>query len=140
MLAALPFDLAVQLFDEPEFTHRRRAFECLPVGEAVPLLEAMSTDQLADLLREIKEPERGRLLAALKPDHPRGPHPPPRLSPHRAGGIMTTEFVSVGADWTVGRTLAHIREVARDPETVYAIYVLDPRRAGWSTWCRCATC
>src|SRR5436309_9662576 len=67
VLAALPFDLAVQLFDEPEFTHRRRAFECLPVGEAVPLLEAMSTDQLADLLRKVKEPERGRLLAAVKP-------------------------------------------------------------------------
>ena len=39
---------------------------------------------------------------------------------------MTTEFVSVPADWTVEQTLDHIREVGRAKETVYAIYVLDP--------------
>jgi magnesium transporter len=127
VLAALPFDLAVQLFDEPEFTHRRRAFECLPVDEAVPLLEAMSTDQLADLLREIKEPERGRLLAALKPATRQALTLLLTYPPTCAGGIMTTEFVDVAPDWTVERTLAHIREVARDKETVYAVYVVDPK-------------
>ncbi|REN15621.1 magnesium transporter, partial [Mycobacterium tuberculosis] len=45
---------------------------------------------------------------------------------HTAGALMTTEFVSVPSDWTVGRTLQHIREVERTRETVYAIYVLDP--------------
>ena len=35
--------------------------------------------------------------------------------------------VLVPADWTVGRTLQHIREVERSRETVYAIYVLDPQ-------------
>ncbi len=127
VLAALPFDLAVQLFDEPEFTHRRRAFECLPVDEAVPLLEAMSTDQLADLLREIKEPERGRLLAALNPATREALTLLLTYPPTCAGGIMTTEFVAVAPDWTVERTLAHIREVARDKETVYAVYVVDPK-------------
>ena len=127
VLAALPFDLAVQLFDEPEFTHRRRAFECLPVAEAVPLLEAMSTDQLADLLREIKEPERGRLLAALNPATRKDLTLLLAYPPTCAAGIMTTEFVSVGADWTAERTLAHIREVARDKETVYAVYIVDPQ-------------
>jgi magnesium transporter len=127
VLAALPFDLAVQLFDEPEFTHRRRAFECLPVDEAVPLLEAMSTDQLADLLREIKEPERGRLLAALKPATREALTLLLAYPPSCAAGIMTTEFVGVAPDWTVERTLAHIREVARDKETVYAVYVVDPK-------------
>jgi magnesium transporter len=40
---------------------------------------------------------------------------------------MTTEFVSVPATWTAGETLDHIRRVERTRETVYAIYVLDPR-------------
>ncbi len=43
---------------------------------------------------------------------------------------MTTELVQVPADWTVGQTLAHIRQVQRTRETVYAIYVVDgPSRA-----------
>jgi magnesium transporter len=40
---------------------------------------------------------------------------------------MTTEFVSVPANWTVAQTLQHIRQVERSRETVYAIYLLDPR-------------
>ena len=44
-----------------------------------------------------------------------------------AGSLMTTEFVSVPATWTVGETLDHIRRVERTRETVYAIYVLDPK-------------
>jgi magnesium transporter len=39
---------------------------------------------------------------------------------------MTTEFVSVPANWTVGAVLDHIRAVEHTRETVYAIYLLDP--------------
>jgi magnesium transporter len=45
--------------------------------------------------------------------------------PRTAGSIMTTEFVSVPASWTVEQTLEHVRKVERSRETVYAIYVLD---------------
>jgi magnesium transporter len=51
---------------------------------------------------------------------------------------MTTEFVSVPANWTVAQTLDHIRHVERSRETVYAIYVLDPDARRWSARCRCA--
>ena len=40
---------------------------------------------------------------------------------------MTTEFVSVPSTWTIGETLQHIRKVERTRETIYAIYVLDPK-------------
>ncbi|HZF10444.1 MAG TPA: magnesium transporter, partial [Thermoanaerobaculia bacterium] len=127
VLACLPFDLAVQLFDEPDFTHRRRAFERLPAGEAVPLLEAMSADQLTDLFRELPEAERDRLLLAVQPSTREALKSLLAYPPDTAGGIMTTELVSVGADWTVERVLAHIRQVARQKETVYAVYVVDPQ-------------
>jgi len=127
VLAALPFDLAVQLFDEPEFTRRRQVFECMPADEAMRLLEAMSTDQLADLFRELPEAERARLLAAVKPSTREDLKLLLSYPPHTAGGIMTTEFLSIPADWTVERALGYIREVAREKETVYAIYVVDPQ-------------
>src|SRR5262249_24647484 len=44
-----------------------------------------------------------------------------------AGSLMTTEFVSVPSTWTVAQTLQHVRMVERTRETVYAIYILDPR-------------
>jgi magnesium transporter len=80
-----------------------------------------------DLFRQLPEPERARLLAAVRPatrDTLTGLLAYP---PTTAAGIMTTELVSVGEDWTVERILAHIRKVAREKETVYAVYVVDPR-------------
>jgi magnesium transporter len=44
-----------------------------------------------------------------------------------AGSIMTTEFVGVPSTWTVAETLQHVRRVESTRETVYAIYVLDPK-------------
>ena len=40
---------------------------------------------------------------------------------------MTTEFVSVPSTLTIGETLQHIRKVERTRETIYAIYVVDPK-------------
>jgi magnesium transporter len=40
---------------------------------------------------------------------------------------MTTEFVAVPPTWTVGRTLEHLREVERTRETIYAIYIVEPK-------------
>lgn len=127
VLAALPFDLAVQVFDEPELTKRRRLFENLPAQQAVALLEAMSADQQADLFRELPEAERSRFLAALQPSTRETLNELLAYPPTTAGGIMTTEFLSVPADWTVEQVLADVRKVAREKETVYAIYVVDPK-------------
>jgi magnesium transporter len=46
--------------------------------------------------------------------------------PQSAGGLMTTDFISVPADWTVEQTLKHIHDVGRNRETVYTVCVLDP--------------
>src|SRR5688572_29165235 len=45
---------------------------------------------------------------------------------HTAGGIMTTEFVRLEPTLTVGEALKHIRAVAREKESIYACYVLEP--------------
>ena len=45
---------------------------------------------------------------------------------HTAGGIMTTEFVRLDPRMTVGEALKHIRSVAREKESIYACYVLEP--------------
>src|ERR1700681_1159525 len=101
VLAALPFDLAVQVFDEPELTKRRRLLENLPIEKAVPILEAMSADQQADLFRELPPTERSRFLAALQPSTREALNRLMAYPPTTAGGIMTTEFLSVPSDWTV---------------------------------------
>jgi magnesium transporter len=127
VMAALPFDLAVQVFDEPEFEgHRCGIIQQMGERAAAPLIDAMSADQQADLFRELPEKDRSRFLRVLDDDTRRGLKLLLEFPPETAGGIMTTEFVSVPANWTVDRVLSHVRDVGRTKETIYAIYVLDP--------------
>jgi magnesium transporter len=48
-----------------------------------------------------------------------------QYSAHTAGGIMTTEFVRLDPDMTVGGALKRIRAEAREKESIYACYVMD---------------
>jgi magnesium transporter len=127
VMAALPFDLAVQVFDEPELNrHRCEIIQHINPRRVGPLIEAMSSDQQADLFRELPEDKRARLLATLNAPTRANLKKLLQYSPNTAGGIMTTEFVSVPADWTANQALLLISEVAGRKETVYAVYVLDP--------------
>ncbi|WP_434722640.1 magnesium transporter [Mesorhizobium sp. RIZ17] len=126
LLCAVPFERLVEIFDQPELEAAPELAEALPRPRASKLLTAMSVDRAADILRELDEPARSELLGALAPPlratllsilgYPEG----------SAASIMTTEFVSVPSDWTVGRTLDYIRKVERTRETIYAIYIVDP--------------
>lgn len=127
VMAALPFDLAVGVFDEPELASKRCEL-LLRMGDATAalLIDAMSSDQQADLFREIPERERNRLLKQLPDGTRESLKKLLEYRPDTAGGIMTTEFASVPANWTVEEALRYVTEVGRAKETIYAIYVLDP--------------
>jgi len=128
VLAALPFDLAVQVLDEPEFEHKAELLTRLArltPGVAPALVDAMAADQQADLVRELPAAERSTLLRELTPETRGALELLLRYPPTSAGGIMTTEFVAVPPDWTVDQTLQHVSRVGGAKETVYAIYVVE---------------
>ncbi|TIS92196.1 magnesium transporter [Mesorhizobium sp.] len=127
LLSEVTFERLVEIFDQPELDGASELVEALPHIKAGKLLAAMSVDRAADILRDLEEPARSELLGGLAPrlrvtllailGYPEG----------SAASIMTTEFVSVPSNWTVGRTLDYIRKVERTRETVYAIYIVEPQ-------------
>jgi len=125
VIAALPFDLAVLVLDEPELENRLDIVRAMDVKAFGPLVGAMSADQQAELFREMPQEERARLLPALHPKAQEALQLVLRYPPETAGGIMTTEFLSVPATWTVDETLHLIRRVGGAKETVYAVYVVE---------------
>ncbi|HEX8044785.1 magnesium transporter, partial [Rhizobium sp.] len=125
ILAKMPEERAVRILDRPELRNASAILEIMTDADAARLLHGMSNDRVADVLLELDSEARARLFATLDE--------PVRVAiqglmgypPRTAGGIMTTEFVSVYGSWTVAQTLDHVRKVERSRETVYAIYVLD---------------
>jgi magnesium transporter len=126
VLVALPFERAVEVLDQPELSETAAAIALLPDATAGAFLSAMSSDRVADVLRALDEAARARLLGHVDQETRISQARLLSYPQHSAGSIMTTEFVSVPADWTVAQTLDHIRHVERSRETVYAIYVRDP--------------
>jgi magnesium transporter len=128
VMASLPFELAVQVFDEPELNrHRCAIIQHIDRRRVGLLIEAMSSDQRADLFREVEEKDRIRLLATVSEPTRINLRKLLKYPANTAGGIMTTEFVSVPSDWTVHQALVLISEVGGRKETVYAVYVVDPK-------------
>lgn len=127
VLSAVPFDLAVQIFDEPELVQHRSAIVArMSARDAADLVDAMSADQQADLIREMEPASRTRLLQTVAPETRQSLKLLLQYPPDTGGGIMTTEFVSAPADWTAEQALNYVRQVGGRKETVYAIYVTDP--------------
>ncbi|GJD32141.1 Magnesium transporter MgtE [Methylobacterium adhaesivum] len=127
ILLGLPQDRAIEVLDQPELDCAADIVEMLPRDRVASFLSGMSADRVTDIFREIEEPGRSDLRARLDAET-RGTID--RLSAYgeeSVGSLMTTEFVAVPGDWTVGQTLEHVRHVEKTRETIYSIFVLDPR-------------
>jgi magnesium transporter len=100
--------------------------EQLDPGQAAQILEALSSDERAYVLRGMSPHEQHRLVPNLSKDVCAEVERLLAYPPKSAGGIMTTEFVSLAPSMTVREALDRIRTVAADKESIYACYVLEP--------------
>ena len=109
VLSGMPLDYAVNILDRPELRNAAQILALISAEDAARLLHGMSNDRVADVLLELDGETRARLFSSLDE--------PVRIAiqhlmgypPRTAGGIMTTEFVSVPDSWTVAQTLDHVR-------------------------------
>jgi magnesium transporter len=127
ILADFSVERAAEVLDQPGLDDAAGLIEALPDDKAAAIIAAMSADRQADVFRDLSPVARGLIFARLDADTREVLERLLSYPENTAGALMTTEFVSAPANWTVAETLEHIRQVERTRETVYAIYVLDPR-------------
>jgi magnesium transporter len=129
VMSMLSVPRAVEVLDQPTLNRRSAIVEELEPGRAAQVLEGLSSDERTFVVRGMGENARRRMLpkltAAVREEVERLLQYPP----HSAGGIMTTEFVRLEPQWSVGECLKHIRAVAREKESIYACYVMEPASA-----------
>ncbi len=81
--------------------------------DAVAILEDLPKDEQTEILDQLPASERVTLARSL--DYPE----------HSAGRRMQTEFIAVGPEWTVGRTIDYMRETPDLPDRFWELYVVD---------------
>lgn len=126
VMLMLPVPRAVELFDQPTMSRRGAVLEKLDPTRAAMILEGLSADERTDIIQQMGLTERRRVLAKVSNEVKVELEHLLSYEEHTAGGIMTTEFVRLEPGMTVSDALRHIRSVAREKESIYACYVLDP--------------
>jgi magnesium transporter len=126
VMSMLAAPRVVEVLDQPTLNRRSAIVEELEPGRAAQVLEGLSADERTFVVRGMGENARRRLLPKLSAAVREEVERLLQYPPHSAGGIMTTEFVRLAPQWTVGECLKHVRAVAREKESIYACYVMDP--------------
>jgi len=126
----LPVARVVELFDQPTMTRRGAILEKLDPSRAAQVIEGLSADERTDVIQQMGLTERRRVLSRVGEEAKAELEHLLQYPEHTAGGIMTTEFVRLDPGMNVGDALKHIRSVARDKESIYACYVLEPETEG----------
>jgi magnesium transporter len=128
LLNALSSDRAADVLEYLNEDLRSEVLEAMTTRQAAELVTQMTPDDRADVLDEMEEERADEILSEI-PEQAR--EETERLlayEPDTAGGLMTTEFVSVAEDTPVEEALAAVRRIARAGrrEAMYAIYATDP--------------
>jgi magnesium transporter len=97
VLDNMPFDRAVKVLEQPGFDHPQKIIENLPVECAAALVGSMSPDRRADIFRLLAEPLQRRISELLDTSTRASLQQLQSYSPTSAGGLMTTEFVTMPA-------------------------------------------
>lgn len=126
VIMMLPVSRAIELCDQPTLRRRGAILEQLEPDRAAGILDGLSADERTDIIQQMSQHARRRVLPKLRPIVRVEVEHLLEYPAHTAGGIMTTEFVRLDPTMTVGDALRHIRAVARDKESIYACYVLEP--------------
>jgi magnesium transporter len=126
VISMLPVARAVELFDQPTMRRRGMILERLEPERAAEILSGLSADERTDIVQRMGVHYRHRIVPKLSADMRKELEDLLRYPPHTAGGIMTTEFVQLDPGMSVGEALKHIRSVAREKESIYACYVMEP--------------
>jgi magnesium transporter len=126
VLETMPVSAVIQVFNVRDLGAAAELLERMPVALAAAILGGLQPDRRAQVFRQLTDAGRARLKAHLPRAMREALDQLLQYPAQSAGGLMTTEYVAVPADWTVARTLQHIHDVGRDRETVYTVCVLEP--------------
>ena len=124
----LPKETAAEAFAEMEPEAQEVLIRGFSDNELKELLDELYADDAADLAEEMPANVVKRILRQATPEMRSAINQILRYPEYSAGSIMTTEYVSLRPQMTVGESILRIRRQGVDKETIYTCYVTQGRK------------
>lgn len=125
VIDTLDLETAAEALEEMGTEDQASIIEDLDAEHASDILEHMAPDEAADVLQDLPTDKAHDLLRRMEKEEA---HEVEELLSHEedtAGGLMTTEFLSLAKDISVTDAIEQVRLLSPNVETVYYIYILD---------------
>ena len=123
MFRLLPKELAAETFVEMEPEAQELLIRSFSDNELKEFLDELYVDDAADIVEEMPANVVRRILRHADPEMRHSINQILRYPENSAGSIMTTEYVSLRPEMTVGEAILRIRRQGVDKETIYTCYV-----------------
>ncbi len=124
----LPKELAAETFVEMESDAQELLIRGFSDSELNEVLNELYVDDAVDIVEEMPANVVRRILHQADPQMRKEINEILRYPENSAGSIMTTEYVSLRPEMTVGEAILRIRRTGVDKETIYTCYVLEKDR------------
>ena len=125
LINRLPETDAALLFQEMEDFEQAAILPHLDDERAREILGSLASDDAADLIGELTTEEADQMMNLLGEEERIDFGDLLKYPEESAGGIMTTEYMSLPADIAVEEAIARLREIAPEAETIYYVYVVN---------------
>jgi magnesium transporter len=125
IFASLDDEVAADTLQEMDPEDQVEILERLDPERAADILEEMDPDEAADLLADLPEERAEALLEKMREDEAEDVEELLAYRENSAGGLMTTEYVTVTSDLTAAEAIERIRALEPEAESIYYIYVVD---------------
>ncbi|HEY0406687.1 MAG TPA: CBS domain-containing protein [Pyrinomonadaceae bacterium] len=125
IVEALDDEIAAETLEEMPAIAQARIIGEMDEERAADILEWMSPDEAADVLGDLPEEKAEDLLNRMDTEEQADVAELLPYEDDTAGGLMTTEFVTLPRALTVGKALARLREMAETPNMIYYLYVVE---------------
>src|SRR5437764_2208214 len=125
IVESLDDETAAETLEEMAAARQAQIIGDMDKERAADILERMSPDEAADVLGDLSEEKAEDLLNRMEDEEQLEVAELLPYEDDTAGGLMTTEFVTLPRDLTVGAALARLREVAETPNMIYYLYVVE---------------
>jgi CBS domain-containing protein len=125
VVESLDDETAAETLEEMPAERQARILGTMDGERAADILEWMSPDEAADVLGDLPEEKAEELLGLMDDEEQADVAELLPYEDDTAGGLMTTEFVTLPHKLTVGEALARLREMAETPNMIYYLYVVE---------------
>ena len=125
VVESLDDETAAETLEEMPAESQARILGDMDEHRAADILEWMSPDEAADVLGDLPDDKAEELLGLMEDPEQADVAELLPYEDDTAGGLMTTEFVTLPRELSVNEALARLREMASTPNMIYYLYVVE---------------